>query len=63
MGYRRIGEFCRLVGVSAETVRRWEREGYLHPKRTIGGHRLFSDADVALALKSTVKERDDNEKA
>jgi DNA-binding transcriptional MerR regulator/mannose-6-phosphate isomerase-like protein (cupin superfamily) len=42
-----IGEVSRLTGVSAATVRVWEREGLVQPKRTPGRHRLYSDDDVA----------------
>src|SRR5688572_13141781 len=41
-----IGTVSRLTGVSAATVRVWEREGLLQPQRTPGRHRLYSDADV-----------------
>jgi molybdopterin-binding protein len=35
----RIGEAAEMLGVSVETVRRWEREGRLRTKRTDGGQR------------------------
>jgi molybdopterin-binding protein len=35
----RIGEAAEMLGVSVETVRRWEREGRLRTKRTGGGQR------------------------
>lgn len=40
------GEVARLAGVSAETVRHWERTGKLPCTRTAGGMRLFARADV-----------------
>lgn len=43
-----IGELAALSGVRVETIRYFERIGLLaHPERTIGGHRLFSSADLA----------------
>ena len=39
MGDLRIGEAADMLGVSVETVRRWEREGRLRMDRTDGGQR------------------------
>jgi molybdopterin-binding protein len=54
----RIGEAAELLGVSVETVRRWEREGRLKTVRTTGGQRVVRMADVRRLLgerrKSTV---------
>lgn len=48
VGYIRIGELSRRVGVSPELLRAWERRyGLLRPRRSPGGFRLYSDADVA----------------
>lgn len=47
-----IGEFSRLCGINATTLRaRQRRYGLLKPERTDGGHRLYNDDDVQLALK------------
>ncbi|MBN3144964.1 MerR family transcriptional regulator [Pectobacterium brasiliense] len=47
-----IGEFSRLCGINATTLRAWQRRyGLLKPMRTEGGHRLYSDDDVQQALK------------
>ena len=47
-----IGEFARLCGITATTLRAWQRRyGLLKPLRTDGGHRLYSDDDVQQALK------------
>ena len=51
-----IGTFCKRVGVSKDTARRWEREGKLSPMRTTGGHRRYTDLDVAKALHIQVSE-------
>ncbi|QHA88835.1 MerR family transcriptional regulator [Serratia rhizosphaerae] len=47
-----IGEFARLCGINATTLRAWQRRyGLLKPLRTDGGHRQYSDADIQQALK------------
>ncbi|EBA8669806.1 MerR family transcriptional regulator [Salmonella enterica subsp. enterica serovar Miami] len=46
-----IGEFARLCGNNAATLRAWQRRyGLLKPQRTDGGHRLYSDDDIRQAL-------------
>lgn len=43
----RIGAVARLTGISTHALRVWERRyGTLHPKRSEGGDRLYSDGDV-----------------
>ena len=52
-GYRswvtafRIGEAAELLGVSADTIRRWADAGRLATRRTAGGQRLIDGADLA----------------
>lgn len=46
----RISEFSKRIGKSIDTIRRWEREGKLTPKRHPSGHRYFDESDVRLAL-------------
>ncbi|HUW99260.1 MAG TPA: IS607 family transposase [Acidiferrobacter sp.] len=41
----RMGEFAKRIGRSAQTVRRWEREGKLVAKRLPSGHRAFDEPD------------------
>lgn len=44
----RIGEVSRRTGVAVPTLRAWERRyGLLEPARTDGGHRLYSEDDIA----------------
>jgi molybdopterin-binding protein len=43
----RIGQAAELLGVSVETLRRWEAEGRLATTRTSGGQRLVGVADVS----------------
>src|SRR5215207_1482761 len=39
----------RETGVPADTFRAWERRyGVPHPQRTHGGHRLYSERDIAI---------------
>lgn len=46
-GRYKMGTFRRLTGVSAETLRAWERRhGLLSPARGEGGHRLYTDEDL-----------------
>jgi DNA-binding transcriptional MerR regulator len=43
----RIGELARRTGMAEATLRAWERRyGIPKPKRTVGGHRLYSEQDV-----------------
>lgn len=44
-----IREVSRLTGINPVTLRAWQRRyGLLQPARTEKGHRLYSDADIAL---------------
>jgi molybdopterin-binding protein len=42
----RIGEAAEMLGVSIETLRRWERDGRLQTARTSGGQRVVPLAEV-----------------
>lgn len=55
----RIGEVARLVGVTARTIRYYEEVGLLggDAERPKGGHRLYSEADVA-RLREVIRLRD-----
>lgn len=47
----RIGAVSRRAGVAVATLRAWEtRYGLLRPSRTEGGHRLYTEDDVARVL-------------
>src|SRR5919109_3483600 len=41
-GSLRIGEAAELLGVSVDTLRRWEAEGKVRVGRSAGGQRLVS---------------------
>jgi DNA-binding transcriptional MerR regulator len=47
--YYLIGEVAKEARVSPQTVRVWERQGLLAPKRSKGGQRLYSEADLQTA--------------
>lgn len=51
-----ISAFCNKVGVSKDTARRWDRDGKIVPMRTSGGHRRYTELDVARALHIQVSE-------
>jgi len=46
----RIGEAAEMLGVSVETIRRWERDGRLRTVRTAGRQRLVPLAEVSRLL-------------
>jgi molybdopterin-binding protein len=41
-----IGEAAKLLGVSADTLRRWDRSGRLHVTRDSRNHRRLSVAEI-----------------
>src|ERR687897_1432215 len=42
----RVGDAAEMLGVSVETIRRWERERRLATTRTVGGQRLVPLAEI-----------------
>jgi molybdopterin-binding protein len=46
----RVGQAAEMLGVSVETLRRWEAEGRLHMERSGGGQRIIAVADVTRLL-------------
>ena len=42
----RVGEAAELLGVSVDTLRRWESTGKLRVRRSRGGQRLIALADI-----------------
>ena len=36
-----IGEAAKAIGVSVDSLRRWERQGRITSEKTIGGHRRY----------------------
>lgn len=49
-----VGEAARILGVSIDTLRDWERDGKVTARRTVGGHRRFRMGDL-LELRDGVK--------
>lgn len=46
----RVGQAAEMLGVSVETLRRWEAEGRLRMERTDGGQRVVDLAEVTRLL-------------
>ena len=46
----RVGQAAEMLGVTVETVRRWEAEGRLQVERSTGGQRLVSLTEVTRLL-------------
>ena len=36
-----IGKVAKELGVTIDTLRRWEKEGKITSERTVGGHRRY----------------------
>lgn len=47
----RVGQAAEMLGVSVETLRRWEADGRLAMTRTEGGQRLVGLAEVTRLLR------------
>ena len=45
-----IGEAARLLGVSIETIRRWDAAGQIKSIRTLGGQRRFRREEIDRVL-------------
>lgn len=41
----RLHEFAKKIGVSANTLRRWDASGKLIAKRTLSNHRYYDESD------------------
>ena len=58
MEYYSIRKFARILGVTAQTVRNWDRSGRLHPHHTSpNGYRYYSEEQLNQILEVTPKER------
>lgn len=54
----RIKEFAKRIGVSADTVRRWEAKGKISAKRHPSGQRYFDESDIRQVLGKAPDSRD-----
>jgi excisionase family DNA binding protein len=52
-----VGELAAAAGVSAQTIREWERRGRLRAERTPGGQRRFDDSARAEARRLAAARR------
>jgi molybdopterin-binding protein len=55
----RIGDAAEMLGVSVESLRRWERDGRLAVVRTTGGQRLVPIEEVRRLLAERRRETSD----
>jgi molybdopterin-binding protein len=46
----RVGQAAEILGVSVETLRRWEADGRIRMERSRGGQRLIAIAEVTRLL-------------
>ena len=46
----RVGQAAEMLGVSVETLRRWESEGRVHMERSEGGQRVIDVDEVSRLL-------------
>jgi len=50
--YYSIGDVCRIVGLDAHVLRYWETEfPELAPRKNRGGKRVYTRADIEMALR------------
>ncbi|MDP1804365.1 MAG: helix-turn-helix domain-containing protein, partial [Acidimicrobiales bacterium] len=54
----RMGQAAQLLGVSADTLRRWADAGRLPTTRTEGGRRVVQGTDLAELARSLAVEPD-----
>jgi putative resolvase len=52
----KIGEAAKLLGVSVQTLRRWEETGYLTPARKSNGRTRYYDLDQVIGTKKIESE-------
>ncbi len=45
-GYYAISAVAKMLDVHQQTIRVYEKEGLINPRRTTGGTRIFTDEDV-----------------
>ncbi len=55
----RVGQAAEMLGVTVETLRRWEADGRLHTTRSAGGQRLVPIAEVSRLLRERRRDATD----
>ncbi|HHY68552.1 MAG TPA: IS607 family transposase [Alicyclobacillus sp.] len=55
--YLPIGKVAKMLGLSVQTIRRWEKAGKIHSIRSPGNHRLFDVEEVRRLLGKPAGER------
>lgn len=55
--YYTVSEVAAAAGVSAQSIRLWEKQGELSSRRTAGGHRLFDEEGVRRARQKAASRR------
>lgn len=56
MNYYSINKFSKMLGVTPQTLRNWDKSGKLHPHHTTGnGHRYYSDEQLQAIVKESKK--------
>jgi len=53
-----IAQAAKILGVSIQTLRRWDESGKLPPKRETGGHRRYFKTDLEAYVRDNRKELD-----
>lgn len=57
-----IAQAANLLGVSVSTLRNWDRQGRLTPRRhPINGYRMYNRAEI-VRLKELIEGRDETER-
>ncbi len=57
-----VGEACRLLNVTPNTLRRWDKRGSIKAIRTSGGHRRFHMAEIQRVLRRRKSDQYDRPK-
>lgn len=48
-----IKDAAEMLGISADTLRNWDKSGKFFPIRTVGNHRRYNEEDIKKILNST----------
>ena len=57
MNWKRISEAARQLGVSVETLKNYERRGWITPQRAPNGYRMYSEQAIRQLLETRSKQR------